>query len=573
MKQKLLLKSLFLLFALIAGSTSVWADDILNEPFNIAGTDPVSSSYNGWTVSRCWGGDGSIRLGASSGDKGQLITPALTALSGGATLTFEVKKYGTDSGSIGITVEEGSGNVSGDVTVASSSISADSWTTKTVTITGGGSTTKIKFLMTNKRMYLRNVKIVPLSVVNVTGVSLNKTNLTLTVGDSETLTATVAPAEATNKNVSWSSDAEDVATVVGGVVTGVAPGTATITVTTEDGSKTATCNVTVEASKAPVSLDFTSNTSWSFPTSKTEGTNSYTADGYTISLYGPTGQGYYFDTTNKNLLLGKENATLTLPAFPFDVEKIKVYGISSAAIAVTFNVFVGTDAVSTEVTSSKVNHEFEIAADKQAEGTIYVIKVTNDNNMRITKIEIYGKKKVTIASSGYSTLASGYALDFSTATPAGLEAYIAQSVTNSGVNLTAVTEAPASTGLILKGTASTTYTIPAVASAAAVGTNKLHAAVTAYDCAANEVYILQGGKFCLVTDASTVPGGKAYLLASDVPAEAHELTFNFDDETAINALENATKVDNGAIYDLSGRRVENPTKGIYIINGKKVIFK
>lgn len=134
--------------------------EILNEPFNISGTDAVSSTYNGWAITRCWGGNGSIRLGASSGDKGQIISPALTTLSGDATMTFEVKKYGSDTGSIGISISAGNGSVSGDVSVASSSISADSWTTKTVTITGGSSTTKIKFLMSNKRMYLRNVVIV-----------------------------------------------------------------------------------------------------------------------------------------------------------------------------------------------------------------------------------------------------------------------------------------------------------------------------------------------------------------------------------------------------------------------------
>ena len=79
----------------------------------------------------------------------------------------------------------------------------------------------------------------------VTGVTLNKTSTTLAVGASETLTATVAPDNATNKNVTWTSSNNNVATVNDGVVTAVAAGTATITVTTEDGGKTATCRVTV----------------------------------------------------------------------------------------------------------------------------------------------------------------------------------------------------------------------------------------------------------------------------------------------------------------------------------------
>lgn len=83
--------------------------------------------------------------------------------------------------------------------------------------------------------------------VTVTGVTLNKTELTLETGDSETLTATVAPSDATNKNVTWKSSNTAVATVDdNGKVTGVAAGEATITVTTEDGGKTATCKVAVK---------------------------------------------------------------------------------------------------------------------------------------------------------------------------------------------------------------------------------------------------------------------------------------------------------------------------------------
>ncbi len=90
-------------------------------------------------------------------------------------------------------------------------------------------------------------------VVNVTDVSLDKTELTLTEGEAETLTATVKPDNADNKKVKWSSDKTDVATVDGsGRVTAVKAGEAVITVTTEDGGKTATCKVTVKAKVVPV---------------------------------------------------------------------------------------------------------------------------------------------------------------------------------------------------------------------------------------------------------------------------------------------------------------------------------
>lgn len=81
--------------------------------------------------------------------------------------------------------------------------------------------------------------------VPVTGVSLDKATMSLTAGSTGTLTATITPENATNKNLTWTSDNEAVVAVSDGVVSAVAAGTANITVTTADGGKTATCVVTV----------------------------------------------------------------------------------------------------------------------------------------------------------------------------------------------------------------------------------------------------------------------------------------------------------------------------------------
>lgn len=86
------------------------------------------------------------------------------------------------------------------------------------------------------------------SVVSVTGVSLNTWSLNLTVGQTQTLTATVSPSNATNKSVTWSSSNTSVATVSqSGVVTAVSNGSARITVTTQDGNYTDYCDATVAA--------------------------------------------------------------------------------------------------------------------------------------------------------------------------------------------------------------------------------------------------------------------------------------------------------------------------------------
>ena len=88
-------------------------------------------------------------------------------------------------------------------------------------------------------------------VIAVTGVSLSQSELTLNVNESVALNATVSPENASNKNVSWSSSDETVATVdTNGLVKALKEGTTTITVKTEDGEKTATCSVTVK----PVSV-------------------------------------------------------------------------------------------------------------------------------------------------------------------------------------------------------------------------------------------------------------------------------------------------------------------------------
>ena len=122
----------------------------------------------------------------------------------------------------------------------------------TVTTTDGGKTAQC------------SVEVVP---VPVEGVSLNKTSTTLIITDNnssptEQLTATITPNDAANKNVTWTSSNTAVATVSdSGLVTAVGKGTATITVTTEDGSYQASCVVTVRKQKV-VTINTNSSASW-----------------------------------------------------------------------------------------------------------------------------------------------------------------------------------------------------------------------------------------------------------------------------------------------------------------------
>ena len=97
--------------------------------------------------------------------------------------------------------------------------------------------------------------------VPTTGITISKTSTTLTVGESETLTATVSPSDASNTSTEWTSSNNNIVTVNNGYITGVSGGTATITVRTADGNFIATCEVTVDAiNPSSITLNKTSAT-------------------------------------------------------------------------------------------------------------------------------------------------------------------------------------------------------------------------------------------------------------------------------------------------------------------------
>lgn len=102
----------------------------------------------------------------------------------------------------------------------------------------------------NLALYMRNTFGYLYGTVAVTGISLSASSGTLRVGESVTLTASVLPSNATNKQVVWTSGNGAVASVAGGVVTAIAPGTARITATTEEGGYAAYYDLTVEQASA-----------------------------------------------------------------------------------------------------------------------------------------------------------------------------------------------------------------------------------------------------------------------------------------------------------------------------------
>ena len=487
----------------------------------------------------------------------------------------------------------------------------------------------------------------PTTVVHVDDVSLDRHKLNLAVGDNNYLTATISPADATDKSVTWTSSNETVATVSSSGVVDVLKAGSTEIKASFAGNATYKSTVvayTLTVKKAPAGLSYTT-TSFNIklnddtfeaptlnnPNGLTVTYASNNADVATVNT--STGVLAYVASAvgtakitasfagNDNYYSGSANYTINIvdPTVkgcvfnPYTVAEVIELNPTSTSSAKASDVYVtgyivgccntSTGALITE-SASLIDSNLALADDPSNTSSINSVQLSNNTTPRIdfnvknhpdhigtTKILIKGDVykycgipglknidemsavsfDITIAGSGYSSLGKPFGLDFANASPAGLEAYVVPSITASAVSLSAIDEAPASTGVILKGTASAKYTIPAKATAAAVGTNYLKAAVTATPIAANEAYIMQGGLFHKVTAASTIPAGKAYLLATDVPSEARELTFVFDDVTAIETVK--SEKANNEYYNLAGQRVANPTKGLYIVNGKKVIIK
>ena len=177
-----------------------------------------------------------------------ITTDADGSGSQGAVLTTEAGTGGTG----GIVFDGSDGTVYGDVTLQEDLEIGEG---ESLTIPDGANLNTDGKLTVDGGTLTQNGTVTGDIIHKVTGVSLSTDILTLEEGGTANLTATITPANATNQNVTWSSNAPSVATVnSSGNVTAVAPGTATITVTTEDGTKTASCTVTVTVPVTGVTL-------------------------------------------------------------------------------------------------------------------------------------------------------------------------------------------------------------------------------------------------------------------------------------------------------------------------------
>lgn len=396
----------------------------------------------------------------------------------------------------------------------------------------------------------------------------------------------------------YTSSKEEVATVnaATGEVKIVGVGKTTITVTSPNTDiyeeATASYELNVKAAIYKVEFDFTSN-NWGLPTNYKKEEASYTNEaGYTIT-FGKSNGGHKImgNDPNRNLIFGKEGATLSLPAFPFAVSKIKVFGNNGASKYTTQNFFVGGEAVSTETTSAITDHIYEIAEAFQAAGNIYTLKVTNDNNTQITKIVVYAKDE-TVAGAINIATEEGFGTfytDKNYVLPQGLTAFGYTSINDNNI-LTKSVEyvagdiVPANTAVVVKGAkGSYNYYNTEEAATKTIEKNLLKGVTTDTRFEASsgvKRYILTRADDGILafyrtnTGNINVKANRAYL---EVPTAMAVASFSLEGTaTGINNV--VTTAAKQGIYTISGVRLNATTTkelpaGIYIVDGKKVIVK
>ena len=397
----------------------------------------------------------------------------------------------------------------------------------------------------------------------------------------------------------YTSSKEEVATVdaATGEVKIVGVGTTTITVTSPETDiyeeATASYELNVKAGIYKVEFDFTSN-NWGLPTTnyKKEEASYTNGAGYTIT-FGQSNVGHRIIMGKDSecyLIFGKQGATLSLPAFPFAVSKIKVFGNNGASGKTKQNFFVDGEPVSTETTDAKIDHIYEIKEGYQAAGNIYTLKVTNANNTQITKIVVYAKDE-TIAGAINIATEEGFGTfytDKNYVLPQGLTAFGYTSI--DGNTLTKSVEyvagdiVPANTAVVVKGAkGSYNYYNTEETATKTIEKNLLKGVTTDTKIEAKsgvKRYILTRADDGILafyrTNSGTinVKANRAYL---EVPTAMAVASFSLEGSaTGINNV--VTTAAKQGIYTISGVRLNATTTkelpaGIYIVDGKKVIVK
>ena len=217
----------------------------------------------------------------------------------------------------------------------------------------------------------------------------------------------------------------------------------------------------------------------------------------------------------------------------------------------------------------------EIAGDTDAAYMIAIVSNQTSGDGALKSITIEKNVPVTVASTGFSTYVNAdYALNFE---GTGITPYVIKANDAESVTLEAKTSVAAGEPVLLYAENGTTKDVPAIASAEAASGNLLVAgdgsSVTYSET--NHYYVLatvDNVTGFYRANNNPVPVGKAYLNAGTAGARFFALDLNGETTDIGAALMNSERVNN-EVYNLNGQRVMNPAKGLYIVNGRKVVIK
>ena len=195
----------------------------------------------------------------------------------------------------------------------------------------------------------------------------------------------------------------------------------------------------------------------------------------------------------------------------------------------------------------------------------------NGGNYTYTSVDIVYAPTVNISSAGYATLGFDESLDLT-----GIDAYTV-TVNGDKAQLTSIKgkKIPAGTGIILEGSGNVTIPLTTEDSDE-IETNDLKVSDGTVTGNGSTIYVLANGDngvgFYLLESGDKLAAGKAYLVVSGGVAQVRQFIGFGDNATGIDNIEHSTPHIE-QYYDLQGRRVAQPTKGLYVVNGKKVIIK
>lgn len=231
-------------------------------------------------------------------------------------------------------------------------------------------------------------------VINVSSVALDKTTVNLKKGETVKLNATVAPADADNKEVTYASSNSAVAKVDNtGLVTALSSGEAVITVTTKDGSKTASCKVAVAKETEPLAITVTSKISgndYTFTANATGGNKDYT---YKFIVYNRTTNSWglvqAFGTSNTCVW---KKGSVGVRDFYVDVKDSNGTVVRSRAMTITINTEITPKPVITSSASEvKVGDKITLKVSSGDSTCSYKVIVYNKSTNQWGKIQDFGK--------------------------------------------------------------------------------------------------------------------------------------------------------------------------------------